>query len=54
MVDSLSPQSHVQMHYLCGEVFDGVPRPNLTKTFGNTNVADLAGFVQSGPETGYG
>lgn len=37
------------MHFLCGEVFDGIPRPSLTKDFGQTNVAQLADFVYAGP-----
>lgn len=41
-MDRLDPQAHINMHYLCGEVFDGVPRPSLTKQFGLTNVTELA------------
>lgn len=39
------------MHYLCGEVFDSIPRPNLSKSFGMTNMAELADYVHSGPST---
>ncbi|MGB3215567.1 MAG: hypothetical protein WBC26_12450 [Alphaproteobacteria bacterium] len=48
-MDRLNPKEHVDFHYLCGEVFDGVPRPSLTRDFGQTNVAELANFVHSGP-----
>ncbi|MCB1592731.1 MAG: hypothetical protein KDI90_09800 [Alphaproteobacteria bacterium] len=51
---TLEPKAHMEMHYLCGETLDGVPRPSLTREFGLTNVTDLADLVYAGPSGQYG
>ena len=49
-MDSLSPKAHIDMHNLCGEVFDGIKPINLANTFGMTNIAEMGeDFVYTGP-----